>query len=156
MKVEGVTPAARKQFRIDERKRLQSLEAEEEELAMQGLGKLLVSRLKELFTAKPEPRGVAGASEVPRTIGRGRARRREKMEVNVAMTLACLSLTLTMKVKPEVLPSPEAKPAPRGVAGVSEAPRMAGRGRIKVSARTARLCYVYFNLYLFQWLSRFN
>ena len=82
MKVEGVTPAARKQFRIDERKRLQSLEAEEEELAMQGLGKLLVSRSKELFTAKPEPRGVVGASQGPRTIGRGRARRREKMEVN--------------------------------------------------------------------------
>ena len=84
MKVEGVTPAARKQFRIDERKRLQSLEAEEEELAIaiQGLGKLLVRGPKELFTAKPEPRGVAGASEGPRTIGRGRGKRRKKMEVN--------------------------------------------------------------------------
>ena len=38
-------------------------------------------------------------------------------------------------MKPEVLPSPEAKPGPRGVAGGSEAPRMAGRGRIQVSQR---------------------
>ena len=36
-------------------------------------------------------------------------------------------------MKLDLLPSPEVKPAPRGVAGVSEAPRMAGRGRIKVS-----------------------
>ena len=38
-------------------------------------------------------------------------------------------------MKPDLLPSPEVKPVPRGVAGarVSEAPRMAGRGRIKVS-----------------------
>ena len=36
-------------------------------------------------------------------------------------------------MKPDLLPSPEVKAAPRGVAGVSEAPRMAGRGRIKVS-----------------------
>ena len=97
MKVEGVTPAARKQFRLDERKRLQSLEtAEEEELAiaMQGLGKLLVRGPKELFIAKPEPRGVAGASEGPRTIGRGRGKRRMKMEVTDAFL--CLYAPLFM------------------------------------------------------------
>ena len=89
-KIEGVTPAKRKQFRIDERKRLQRLEeeemaeaemAEEEELAMRGFGILLVARSKDLFTVKPEPRGVAGALDTPRTIGRGRGRRREKLEV---------------------------------------------------------------------------
>ena len=83
-KIEGVTPAKRKQFRIDERKRLQRLAeemAEEEELAMRGFGMLLVARSKDLFTVKPEPRGVAGALDTPRTIGRGRGRRRVKIEV---------------------------------------------------------------------------
>ena len=56
---------------------------------------------------------------------------------------------LPFKVKPEVLPSPEAKPAPRGVAGVSEGPRMAGRGRIKVSACTAVLYLLTVNLFTF-------
>ena len=82
MKLEGATPSARKQFRIDEKKRLQGLGVEEEEFAMKGKGKLLVSCPKELMTAKPKPRGVAGASNTPRTIGRGRGRGREKVEVN--------------------------------------------------------------------------
>ena len=73
--VGGATPAARRQFRKDERIRLQSLDVEEEKLALQGMGKLLVSSPKELMIAKPDPRGVAGASNTPRTIGRGRGRR---------------------------------------------------------------------------------
>ena len=76
MKLEGATPAARKQFRIDKRKHLQGLEENscEGDLAMQGLGKLQVSRPKQLMTAKPEPRGVAGASNTPCTIGHGHGR----------------------------------------------------------------------------------
>ena len=51
-KVEGVTPAARRQFRLDERKRLESLQKAEEEIAMEGLGKLLVSRPRELLMSE--------------------------------------------------------------------------------------------------------
>ena len=79
--VGGATPAARRQFRIDERRRLQSLDVEKK-LALQGMGKLLVTSPKELMIAKPDPRGVAGASNTSRTIGRGRGRGREKVEVN--------------------------------------------------------------------------
>ena len=58
MKLEGTTPAARRQFRIDERRRLQSLDVEKK-LALKGMGKLLVTSPKELMIAKPDPRGVA-------------------------------------------------------------------------------------------------
>ena len=81
MKVEGATPAARKQFRRDEKKRHQSLEVEEEKLAMQGTGKILVTK-ELMIAAKPESKGVAGVATIPRSIGRGRGRRREKVEVN--------------------------------------------------------------------------
>ena len=86
-KIEGVTPAARKQFRIDERKRLESLqdtEKEEKELAMQveGHGKLLVTRPNELLFAQPgPPRGLAAASNSP-SAGRGRGRGKKKKEVS--------------------------------------------------------------------------
>ena len=89
-KIEGVTPAARKQFRLDERKRLESLqdtEKEEKELAMQveALGKLLVRRPDELFNVQPgPPRGVAAASNSP-SVGRGRGRGKKKKEVSDVM-----------------------------------------------------------------------
>ena len=89
-KIEGVTPAARKQFRIDERKRLESLqdtEKEEKELAMQveGLGKLLVTRPDELLIVQPgPPRGLAAASNSP-SAGRGRGRGKKKKEVSDVM-----------------------------------------------------------------------
>ena len=76
-KVEGVTPAARKQFRLDERKCLESLQ-DEEELALQGLGKLLVSRPQQLLDIQPGSRGVAGASCSPSSLGHGRGRRKKK------------------------------------------------------------------------------
>ena len=66
-KVEGVTPAARRQFRLDERKRLESLQKAEEEIAMEGLGKLLVSRPRELLMPEVQPGpaqlDVGGAEE---------------------------------------------------------------------------------------------
>lgn len=79
-KVEGVTPAARRQFRLDERKRLESLQKAEEEIAMEGLGKLLVSRPRELLMSEvqPGPSGVAGASVSPSSAGRGRGRGKKK------------------------------------------------------------------------------
>ena len=82
-KVEGVTPAARRQFRLDERKRLESLQKAEEEIAMEGLGKLLVSRPRELLMSEvqPGPSGVAGASRAsvsPSSAGRGRGRGKKK------------------------------------------------------------------------------
>ena len=79
-KVEGVTPAARRQFRLDERKRLESLQKAEEEIAMEGLGKLLVSRPRELLMpeVQPGPSGVAGASVSPSSAGRGRGRGKKK------------------------------------------------------------------------------
>ena len=79
-KVEGVTPAARRQFRLDERKRLESLQKAEEEIAMEGLGKLLVSRPRELLMSEvqPGPSGAAGASVSPSSAGRGRGRGKKK------------------------------------------------------------------------------
>ena len=79
-KVEGVTPAARRQFRLDERKRLESLQKAEEEIAMEGLGKLLVSQPRELFMpeVQPGPSGAAGASVSPSSAGRGRGRGKKK------------------------------------------------------------------------------
>ena len=79
-KVEGVTPAARRQFRLDERKRLESLQKAEEEIAMEGLGKLLVSRPRELLMSEvqPGPSGVAGASVSLSSAGRGRGRGKKK------------------------------------------------------------------------------
>ena len=81
-KVEGVTPAARRQFRINEKKRLESLEDPEENLTMQGLGKLLVRRPQELLLVQPRPgpRGLAGVSNSPRSTGRGRGRGKKKKE----------------------------------------------------------------------------
>ena len=76
-KVEGVTPAAWKQFRLDERKCLESLQ-DEEELALQGLGKLLVSRPQQLWDIQPSSRGVAGASCSPSSLGHGRGRGKKK------------------------------------------------------------------------------
>ena len=78
-KVEGVTPSARRQFRINERKRHESLEEPVVELDMQGLGKLLVRRPQELLNVHPEPRGVAGASNSPRSTGRGRGRGKKEV-----------------------------------------------------------------------------
>ena len=62
--MEGATPTERKQFHIDERRHWQGLEENVENSSKGdlGLGKLLVSHPKELMTAKPKPRGVAGAS----------------------------------------------------------------------------------------------
>ena len=79
-KVEGVTPAARRQFRLDERKRLESLQKAEEEIAMEGLGKLLVIRPRELLMSEvqPGPSGAAGASVSPSSAGRGRGRGKKK------------------------------------------------------------------------------
>ena len=76
-KVEGVTPAARRQFRLDERKRLESLQKAEEEIAMEGLGKLLVSRPRELLMSEvqPGPSGVVSPSSAGR--GRGRGKKKE-------------------------------------------------------------------------------
>ena len=76
-KVEGVTPAARRQFRLDERKRLESLQKAEEEIAMEGLGKLLVSRPRELLMpeVQPGPSGVVSPSSAGR--GRGRGKKKE-------------------------------------------------------------------------------
>ena len=75
-----MTPAARRQFRLDERKRLESLQKAEEEIAMEGLGKLLVSRPRELLMSEvqPGPSGVAGASVSPSSAGRGRGRGKKK------------------------------------------------------------------------------
>ena len=71
-KVEGVTPAARKQFRLDERMEMKSLQDAEEELALKGLGKLLVSRPQQLLDIQPGSRGVAGS------LGHGRGRGKKK------------------------------------------------------------------------------
>ena len=75
-KVEGVIPAARKQFRLDERMEMKSLQDAEVELALQGLGKLLVSRPQQLLDIQPGSRGVAA----PSSLGHGRGRGK-KMEV---------------------------------------------------------------------------
>ena len=77
-KVEGVTPAARKQFRLDERMEMKSLQDAEEELALKGLGKLLVSRPQQLLDIQPGSRGVAGASCSPSSLGHGRGRGKKK------------------------------------------------------------------------------
>ena len=77
-KVEGVTPAALKQFRLDERKRLESLQEAEEELALQGLGKLLVSRPQQLLDIQPGSRCLAGAFNSPSSLGHGRGRGKKK------------------------------------------------------------------------------
>ena len=78
-KVEGVTPAARKQFRLDERKRLESLQEAEEELALQGLGKLLVSRPQQLLDIQLGSRCLAGASNRPSSLGPGRGRGKKEV-----------------------------------------------------------------------------
>ena len=88
MKLEGATPAARKKFRQDEKRRLGSLE---ENKGTEGHGKLLVRGPKELLSIKPGPRGVAATSESPRSIDRGRGRSRVKTEVSEERTDDCLS-----------------------------------------------------------------
>ena len=79
MKQEGATPAARNKFRQNERSRWESLE---ENKGMESKGKLLVQGPKELLSIKPGPRGVAGTSESPHSIGRGLGRSRAKTEVS--------------------------------------------------------------------------
>ena len=73
-KVEGVTPAAWKQFRLDDRMEMKSLQDAEEELALQGLGKLLVSRPQQLLDIQPGSRCLAGAFNSPSSLGHGRGR----------------------------------------------------------------------------------
>ena len=77
-KVEGVTPAARKQFRLDERMEMKSLQEAEEELALKGLGKLLVSRPQQLLDVQLGSRCLAGASNSPSSLGPGRGRGKKK------------------------------------------------------------------------------
>ena len=78
-KVEGVTPAAWKQFRLEWRMEMKSLQEAEEELALKGLGKLLVSRPQQLLDIQLGSRCLAGASNRPSSLGPGRGRGKKEV-----------------------------------------------------------------------------